>query len=185
MNFETIVTDVEACLDGYKWPYNHDQIVKMVDHWMEAKVVFDDDSLGEINVHKYQAALSRLRLTYAKNTDYSNLCLFDYVTDSYKVCSQFVSNGIRVHFGEYRINTSVGTKVSRVLGRFFRSIGLDKMEGYNHNYAILSDALNPLKITRFSLLSVHPCDYLNMSHGTGWESCHSIEDDGGCHAAGT
>lgn len=204
MNYENIVSDVKACLDSYKWPFSHEQIQKMVDRWVEAKsgvidvlrkhpqwdedamaVVFDYDSVREIETNKYESALYSLRCTYARRANYEEMDSFNEITDSDMVCHQFVTDEIQKHFKGYGINAAVGTKVSRVLGRYFRKIGLDKMDNYNRDYAILSDAINPLKITRFSLLSVHPCDYLNMSNGAGWDSCHSIRGGGGCYAAGT
>lgn len=205
MNYENIISDVEACLDGYKWAYSHEQVIKMVDRWLEEKsgvievlrkhpqwnedamaVVFDYDSIRETDFFKYDSALNSLRSTYVSNgASYSEVESFDYITSRWKVCHQFVTDEIKEYFKAHGVNAAVGTKVSRVLGRYFRDIGLDKMDNYNRNYAILSDAINPLKITRFSLLSVHPCDYLNMSNGAGWDSCHSIQGSGGCHTAGT
>lgn len=155
-------------------------------------VVFDYDTMREIDRSKYLEARNRLYQKYDAmlcegNFDYSErsrLCdRMENITDPYNVCYQFVNAEIAEYFAQYGVRANKGTKVSRVLGKFFRDIGLDKVDGYNHDYAQLSDALNPLKITRFSLLSVHPCDYLHMSYGTGWQSCHNI--DSGDYMGGT
>ena len=203
MNYEKIIADVEECLDKHEWYYRDSQVRKTVDRWLEAKggvinllrkhpgwdedalaVVFDYDSIREVNILTYQVSIDELiRIMRLNNYDPITIENFYYITSKHSVCCQFVTEEMRQHFAKYDIKTVVGTKASKVLGRYFRSIALDKLEGYNHHYAMLADSLNPLSIKRFSLLSVHPCDYLNMSQGTGWDSCHNIDD--GCYMVGT
>ena len=49
---------------------------------------------------------------------------------------------------------------------------------------LIADDLSPLSINRHTVLSVHPCDYLEMSNiDNSWSSCHNIES--GCYMAGT
>jgi hypothetical protein len=48
--------------------------------------------------------------------------------------------------------------------------------GYNEAFARFGDAINDYSVTRMAILSVHPCDYLTMSVGSSWRSCHSIVD---------
>ena len=77
----------------------------------------------------------------------------------------------------------VGQRTSRCCRKVFAKFGADQYEGFDHDYAQLADTVSPLSITRFTALSLHPCDYLLMSHGTGWQSCHRIS--GGEWQAGT
>lgn len=57
----------------------------------------------------------------------------------------------------------------------------------NHNWeqakAKLCDYLNPLVVDETFYISINPLDYLTMSHGTTWDSCHSLRDDGCYHSA--
>ena len=76
-----------------------------------------------------------------------------------------------------------GLRTSRAFDRLFRYYGLDKSPHYNALFAKLADAVSPLSIDRTAVLSFHPCDYLLMSHGTGWRSCHRI--NGGEWQGGT
>lgn len=63
--------------------------------------------------------------------------------------------------------------------------GGGKGNNYDRWYANLCDNLNPMVITRHTLISINPLDYLLMSHGQGgWHSCHWIGDKG-CYCAGT
>lgn len=89
---------------------------------------------------------------------------------------------------------SKGKKTSRVIRAICVSAGISKKEEFERTYAKLSDAINPLKVTRYTILSVNPLDYWTMSFGNSWTSCHTIDktglrncDDGysGCYSGGT
>ncbi len=58
---------------------------------------------------------------------------------------------------------------------------------YDHTWeqtkAKLCDYLNTIQIDEYFYISINPLDYLTMSHGDGWTSCHSLRDDGCYHAA--
>ena len=104
--------------------------------------------------------------------------------------TSFVNAEFQQMFAKQGIKTQIGEKMSRAFGKLFRKWGVtnwvDDITGknmYEYYFAKLADALNPLSITRHTVLSVHPCDYLLMSNGTGWRSCHNI--DNGCYCAGT
>lgn len=86
-------------------------------------------------------------------------------------------------------------KVSRIINKACTIIGLHKEPDYNREFAKYSDAINPLAITRHTILSCHPIDYLTMSFGNSWSSCHTIDknnkrgkggdDYSGCYSSGT
>lgn len=87
-----------------------------------------------------------------------------------------------------------GQKTSRVLNKICKLFGVDKLKWYNREFAKYSDAINPLTIKRHTILSVHPVDYLTMSFGNSWASCHTIDkknyrgmenDYSGCYSGGT
>ncbi len=70
-----------------------------------------------------------------------------------------------------------GQKTSRIIGRLCREFHLDTHKQYNSAFAQLADALNPLSIEKTALLSVHPCDFLEMSNiDNPWHSCHCLAD---------
>lgn len=77
------------------------------------------------------------------------------------------------------IKCAAGQKTSRIIGKLCRRYGVDKHDRYNTVFAQLSDALNPLQIQKTAVLSVHPCDFLEMSSKDNtWTSCHNIADGG-------
>ena len=46
---------------------------------------------------------------------------------------------------------------------------------YEKEYADYSDAINPIKVRRHTVISLNPIDYLTMSFGNSWSSCHTID----------
>lgn len=92
------------------------------------------------------------------------------------------------------IKAVIGQKVSRIVNKICKSYGIDKNNNYNREFAAYSDAINPLTIKRHTILSCHPIDYLTMSFGNSWASCHTIDkhnkrgmdnDYSGCYSGGT
>lgn len=79
-------------------------------------------------------------------------------------------NGINPEF-----HARAGQKTSRMVNKFCTYVGLNHLPDYNREFAKYADALNPLTITRHTVLSVNPLDYLTMSFGNSWASCHTID----------
>lgn len=76
-------------------------------------------------------------------------------------------------------------KMSRAVNKICTYLGYDKHPDYNKEFAKYADSLSPLKIKRHTILSINPIDYLLMSNGNSWTSCHDIENGGGCYSSGT
>ena len=96
------------------------------------------------------------------------------------------------------IEAVAGQKISRIIQKICKTIDLDKYveindygtytrdEGYNRQYAILCNEINPIKYKRITVISLNPIDYWSMSHGYNWKSCHYVGDDeDGCYSSGT
>lgn len=85
-------------------------------------------------------------------------------------------------FPNEKINITVGRKLSRTINEIMHYTGMSEIPGYEKAFAAYSDAVNPVAIKRYTVLSVHPIDYLTMSDGNSWHSCHSIRRDGAYHS---
>ena len=68
-----------------------------------------------------------------------------------------------------------GQKTSRVINKIMTYIGYAKHPEYNREFAKYADALSPLVIKRHTVVSLNPLDYLTMSFGNSWASCHTID----------
>lgn len=68
-----------------------------------------------------------------------------------------------------------GQKFSRIIGKFCRKLGIDKLDDYQQKFAKFGDDINELAIRRHTVISINPIDYLTMSFGNSWSSCHTID----------
>ena len=102
------------------------------------------------------------------------------------------------------IKCAEGQKASRIVNRLCLHFGLDRYETdkvtlgpdgapvtrrvkpYHAAFARLADSLNPVRIPKTGVLSVHPCDFLEMSSKKStWNSCHRLNGGGyrgGCQS---
>ena len=66
-------------------------------------------------------------------------------------------------------------KSSKAIGKICNVLKWNEFEDYNKQYATLCDALNPIKVVRHTCISLNPIDFLLMSNGNSWTSCHRIK----------
>ena len=87
-----------------------------------------------------------------------------------------------------------GQRTARVVNKICNIYHIDKLADYNKMFARFADSLTPLIITRHTALSINPMDYLTMSFGNSWASCHTIDKSNkrrmpnnysGCYSSGT
>lgn len=87
-----------------------------------------------------------------------------------------------------------GQKISRLINKYCTKVGINELDGYNREFAKCADGLNPVLIKRHTVISLNPVDYLMMSNGNSWASCHTIDVNNiekranaydGCYCAGT
>lgn len=91
--------------------------------------------------------------------------------------SQFVNEKVEDYFKRRIPDAKIkeGQKMSRAIGKILRMYGVNQLEEYNARFAKFSDAINPLRVKRHTVISIHPIDYLTMSFGNSWSSCHTID----------
>ena len=91
-----------------------------------------------------------------------------------------------------------GMKLSRVINYVCKNADPDfdftSTSEFQRNFAIISDAINPSETNRTMVLSLNILDFLLMSYGNSWASCHYINSHGykltggesysGCYKAG-
>lgn len=91
--------------------------------------------------------------------------------------AQFVTSGSASYLNDYfrSLKIKEGQKMSRAINKILCSLGVDKHPDYNKEFAKYADSINPIKIKRHTVLSIHPVDYYTMSFGNSWSSCHTID----------
>lgn len=71
-----------------------------------------------------------------------------------------------------------GMKTSRAFNAFCHYYGVDKRDTYNKSFAKYADLVSSLKRNMDFVISLNPLDYLMMSNGVSWHSCHNIQAGG-------
>ena len=103
--------------------------------------------------------------------------IFYFLSDIPRMTEQYIDDCIVARLDDCcpNIHAHKGQKMSRVVNKLLSYVGFNKLLDYNREFAKYADALNPLQITRHTVLSVNPLDYLTMSFGNSWASCHTID----------
>ena len=165
----------------------------------ELAIVFRVEERREIDritVDETRAAILELgRRACADDTVYENFetALRAATADYARIPNEYRLDTIRQYGG---IKCAPGQKASRIINRLCLKFHLDQIEEeaeagepdnrymrtvkpYNALFARLADALNPAHIEKTAVLSIHPCDFLEMSNRDNtWSSCHCLEGGG-------
>ena len=96
---------------------------------------------------------------------------------SYRYAHQFVTEDLAelMNGAIPSLNIKVGQKTSRAINKLCTYLNINKHPDYNKEFAKFADSVNPLKIVRHTVISLNPLDYLTMSFGNSWASCHTID----------
>lgn len=105
--------------------------------------------------------------------------LYRFFDDYYNYAQRTISDEIANKLNEVvpEIHAHAGQKTSRVINKLCVFLGYDKHPEYNREFAKFADSLSPMTIKRHTVLSLNPLDYLTMSFGNSWASCHTIDKE--------
>lgn len=103
--------------------------------------------------------------------------VWDFIVNLHNMTEQYIDDEIADKLNDINpdFHARKGQKMSRVVNKLCTYIGFNNLPEYNREFAKYADGLNPLQITRHTVLSVNPLDYLTMSFGNSWASCHTID----------
>jgi hypothetical protein len=73
------------------------------------------------------------------------------------------------------VKIAAGMKTSRAFNRVCDSFGVTALPAYNKLFAEYADMVSGLARQLDFVISVNPYDYLTMSFGKSWASCHTID----------
>lgn len=116
--------------------------------------------------------------SYRSNYPFGFYADFIYV-DPDVIAHQFIDDHIAERFNKIdpSMRFQVGQKMSRAINKICTWLGINKLPDYNKEFAKYADSVNPLKIVRHTIISINPIDYLTMSFGNSWASCHTIDKE--------
>ena len=160
--------------------------------WLDVRKFFETMSLEDWKTMIEESDINDYE--YVPKNSINGMALFISIFKTIFHCnpmntiSERVANCINRIFPDMRVHT--GQKSSRVVNKLLCKFNFDKSPNYNREFAKLADSMNPFDVKRISVLSVNIIDFLLMSNGNSWSSCHTIVNNsgsnyGGCYMGGT
>ena len=170
---------------------------------------YEDIEPGRVPWNNVDACFSEMsRTDWQTMINKSHICNWSWISDSYIDGRKLFIVTFSVLFSQEPMNTMskeiadcinqiypdirahVGQKTSRIANKLFCKFGFDKTPDYNREFAKLADSMNPFDVERITVLSANIIDFLLMSNGNSWRSCHTIlsggpDNYGGCYMGGT
>lgn len=171
-------------------------------------IKFDADFSREINTAVTQYFMNWL--TNHTNADFVYVSGYSlgYLLRNYLTKSTYIENDAN---GEWIIKSlnefnenfrfRTGMKTTKIVRKICKEYGWDSImqteidfhgnertyNAFEREYAKYCDAICPLKVKRHTCISLNPLDFLLMSNGNSWRSCHRIEEygDAGEYSSGT
>ena len=146
------------------------------------------------NLYKGDKILAAIRYVFYLMKEYDHIC--DGTIDEYFVDKM---NDYLKDEDVKNINKDIarmlvkGTKITRFVRKCCEKFEMNSGKicdmtavKYNDNkfekiYAKLADALSILSVQKMTLLSLHFCDFMTMSNGNSWSTCHFINSHGIFH----
>ena len=105
------------------------------------------------------------------NKFHNKVCCFDL--NHQPTMQEYTAELLRNN--EQNVSFAVGMKTSRAFNRLCSHYGIDKLPQYNRLFAQYADMVSGLKRKLKFYISLNPLDYLTMSFGNSWASCHTID----------
>lgn len=221
---EIILNNMEDLLERFDYEYTRSALISIVNKWWFNKrglldllsnhpnydpdqyaIVFDTDYEREIDgdeVHEFQNYM--LSTLCDLNVD-NRWSAISFTAE--RVISEGYANILNKFWPD--VHAHAGQKTTRVVNKLCKILGVDKPivpnpteeeiksaeREYNQRFARFADAMSPIKIKRHTIISLNPLDYLTMSFGNSWSSCHTIDKENkrgvggdsyhGCRSSGT
>ena len=166
------------------------------------KYFYTENQTGKYVLY-YGTGTTRI-YTYANPEDCYRENGTQVVQKSYDVTYNFTEEPTQYITEEFRetldkvfpwLKPHSGAKASKIFRRICKYYKLDQLPDFATRWPRFADAINPLEVKRWTIISWHPIDYFTMSFGNDWQSCHTIDKDGrrrvggdhynGCYSAGT
>ena len=110
-----------------------------------------------------------------------------------QLCDEAMARALNEYYPDLKAVS--GQKMSKIALKVLRKWGINNDIEFERQFARYADAINPLEVTDKLIISWNPFDYLTMSFGNSWSSCHTIDKENkhgynndayhGCYSAGT
>lgn len=199
-NCEDNVWSYRHCLPQEK--ENEDDTVELILNGKDKNYYWEMKDKMDKTISQYDERNDKIYVKGTNNKIDAAIAVFNVLSS---VDKQFIDESLAdrfnnyLRYGNFETEAKKGQKVSKLIAKFCIEIGLDKVKdeqdvsftdqngevhnkvkdmGYNYYfYSVFADAINPTKKKMIVCFSLNPIDWLTMSFGNSWASCHTIDVD--------
>lgn len=127
----------------------------------------------EIKIHNDKAYLKK---DYEEKGANAAIILSMVLREDYAQ-KQFLDERLKDNLDYYfgRCKFTVGQKLSRAVKSIASTYKIDKDPEWEREFAKYANSINPLTVTKWTVLSWHPIDYLTFCFGNSWSTCSNID----------
>lgn len=121
------------------------------------------------------------------NREFINCVVEEKITPAFSEYFKRVIADNKTLEQEIKVSCNINAKPTRVIMAFCKAVGLNLIGGFEARFAKLSDAISSASSNKRFVLSINPIDFLLMSNGNSWSSCHYLDagNSNKCYQAGT
>ena len=150
------------------------------------------DDIRYVDYYSRVSAMSTFARTFdsAYSNKFYTICSDDAthcLKERNPVVDEEFLRSVKRHIPDGEVKINIGAKLTRAIRQICVHFGWDKQVGFEKAYAELTDIITTKTDKRKYCLSINPIDFLLMSNGNSWSSCHYLEygNTNKCYQAGT
>ena len=150
------------------------------------------DDIRYVDYYSRVSAMSAFARTFdsAYSNKFYTICSDDAthcLKERNPVVDEEFLRSVKRHITDGEVKINIGAKLTRAIRQICVHFGWDKQVGFEKAYAELTDIITTKVDKRKYCLSINPIDFLLMSNGNSWSSCHYLEygNTNKCYQAGT
>lgn len=157
-----------------------------VENLVNVPSVIDINSLDKMKAINYPSGFNKNKISLSSISKYNKLVT---ITDSFKryysatldesmveyLNGKLPKTEVNGKVTSHGIKAGIGMKTSRAFNKVYEMFGFGKDPLYLKRFPVYADLVKEGKIKRTVVISANPIDYLTMSFGNTWASCHTID----------
>ena len=176
------------------------ELMRKSPYWNERELCLEKNILvtSEINFDEVIRAAREL-FDHLELIPIYNAPMLDRLSDIRHLCLDYYSyhidqNVLKFYKTNYKVRQLIScetqpfcdlnfdAKCSRVVMELCDKLGIERTKEFETLFAKYADTVSTKKKKYKFVVSVNPADFVTMSHGNSWKSCHSFRNNGCYHA---
>lgn len=170
INPDLLPEDLRESYVSFFAAYSSEKIETFKSYITDIYRIFRDRDLYEVNnEYYYEDDLRNIGVYAAEN-------LAEIISNrraQVQFLNKWLVNSFEYYFPDCKF--AEGQKLSRAVNSIASKYGLNKDPEWNREFAKYADSINPLNVTKWTVISWNPLDFLTFCFGNSWSTCSNID----------